>query len=91
MGWKDLNPRITESESAALPLGDTPVYFVFAVSLSQLLYYSTGRNICQPLFSKKSDFFEKSLDITELRGFLSVTISILPSFLTNIHRYSKII
>jgi hypothetical protein len=26
-----------------------------------------------------------------LRGFLSVTISILPSFLTNIHRYSKII
>ena len=24
LGWKDLNPRITESESAALPLGDTP-------------------------------------------------------------------
>ncbi len=26
LGWKDLNPRITESESAALPLGDTPIF-----------------------------------------------------------------
>ena len=23
-GWEDLNPRMAESESAALPLGDTP-------------------------------------------------------------------
>lgn len=24
LGWEDLNPRMTESESVALPLGDTP-------------------------------------------------------------------
>ena len=24
LGWEDLNPRMAESESAALPLGDTP-------------------------------------------------------------------
>ena len=26
LGWKDLNPRMLESESNALPLGDTPLY-----------------------------------------------------------------
>ena len=25
LGWRDLNPRMTESESVALPLGDTPI------------------------------------------------------------------
>ena len=25
LGWLDLNQRMTESESVALPLGDTPV------------------------------------------------------------------
>ena len=25
LGWKDLNPRMWESESHALPLGDTPI------------------------------------------------------------------
>jgi hypothetical protein len=27
LGWEDLNPRMAESESAALPLGDTPKAF----------------------------------------------------------------
>ena len=27
LGWKDLNPRMLESESNALPLGDTPLYW----------------------------------------------------------------
>ncbi len=27
LGWRDLNSRMTESESVALPLGDTPIDF----------------------------------------------------------------
>lgn len=26
LGWRDLNSRMTESESVALPLGDTPIF-----------------------------------------------------------------
>ena len=31
LGWRDLNPRMTESESVALPLGDTPILFLITV------------------------------------------------------------
>ena len=34
-----MNPRITESESAALPLGDTPVYYFERLNHSALLLY----------------------------------------------------
>ena len=30
LGWRDLNPRVAESESDALPLGYTPLYVVSA-------------------------------------------------------------
>ena len=26
LGWRDSNPRVTESKSVALPLGDSPIY-----------------------------------------------------------------
>ena len=31
LGWRDLNSRMTESESVALPLGDTPILFLITV------------------------------------------------------------
>ena len=34
LGWRDSNPRVTESESVALPLGDTPVSQLFCRPLS---------------------------------------------------------
>ena len=33
LGRKDLNPRMVESESTALPLGDAPLYSVLSVFL----------------------------------------------------------
>ena len=27
LGWRDSNPRMTESKSVALPLGDSPIYY----------------------------------------------------------------
>ena len=32
LGWRDLNSRMTESESVALPLGDTPIFFALVLS-----------------------------------------------------------
>ncbi len=28
LGWRDSNPRVTESKSVALPLGDSPLFFI---------------------------------------------------------------
>ena len=28
LGWRDSNPRMTESKSVALPLGDSPIYLL---------------------------------------------------------------
>ena len=42
LGYKDSNLEMTESESVALPFGDSPLSFVlcfFSVSLSDKMYY----------------------------------------------------
>ena len=32
LGWRDLNSRMTESESVALPLGDTPIFLAITTT-----------------------------------------------------------
>ena len=49
LGWKDLNPRITESESAALPLGDTPVFGVLYHSFYIISHFGV---LVNPFFKK---------------------------------------
>ena len=41
LGWRDSNPRMTESESVALPLGDTPLFFLRMLFLQILCLLST--------------------------------------------------
>ena len=50
LGWKDLNPRITESESAALPLGDTPAGIFITGFPRRLDYYITTCCVCKGVF-----------------------------------------
>ena len=50
-GYKDSNLEMTESESGALPFGDTPVSLLISRSRCRLRYYSTVRNKLQALFS----------------------------------------
>lgn len=38
LGWRDLNSRMTESESVALPLGDTPININQACLLYQIVF-----------------------------------------------------
>ena len=54
LGYKDSNLEMTESESVALPFGDTPLSVCFAHKI--LLY--TFRNKKQVLFLKKFKKFK---------------------------------
>ena len=94
LGWKDLNPRITESESAALPLGDTPVFCILLSSSVSFYIISQRKMFVKAFFKfflKKQKFFwpENRRIVrrtVKLPLFLIVTL-----FLTNIHLYSKIL
>ena len=46
-GYKDSNLEMTESESVALPFGDSPV---FAFRLRQVVLYNTLRENASPFF-----------------------------------------
>ena len=52
LGWRESNPRIMESKSNALPLGDSPIYFsvsIISVSITILIYKNikTWANFCE--------------------------------------------
>lgn len=49
LGWPDLNRRMRESKSRALPLGDTPM-LVRRTNAGHTMYYSTEAVILQSLF-----------------------------------------
>ena len=51
-GYKDSNLELTESESVALPFGDSPMCLFFACLIAcDKWYYTTGFLKLQPLFS----------------------------------------
>ena len=49
LGWRDLNSRMTESESVALPLGDTPIdfypYMIANFDVKCNFFYAVKRKI----------------------------------------------
>ena len=51
-GYKDSNLELTESESVALPFGDSPICFVFRLPyrLRRMLLYNSFFSKLQPLF-----------------------------------------
>ena len=49
LGWPDLNRRVRESKSRALPLGDIPLWRTVAESPQQS-YYITQSILCQYFF-----------------------------------------
>ena len=69
LGYKDSNLEMTESESVALPFGDSPLSFVlcfFSVSLSDKMYYIAPLRKMQVFFS---NFFKNFLNLFSGRFF----------------------
>ena len=52
-GYKDSNLELTESESVALPFGDSPICFVFRLPyrLRRMLLYNSFFEIATPFFN----------------------------------------
>ena len=52
-GYKDSNLELTESESVALPFGDSPMCFVFRLPyrLRRMLLYNSFFEIATPFFN----------------------------------------
>ena len=60
-GYKDSNLELTESESVALPFGDSPMCLFFACLIAcDKWYYITGFLKLQPLFSIFFIFYKKT-------------------------------
>ena len=54
LGWKDLNPRMWESESHALPLGDTPLFGSIFKSFSFIKFWLGWLDLNQRMRESKS-------------------------------------
>ena len=70
LGYKDSNLEMTESESVALPFGDSPLYFVLcflSVSLSDKMYYIAPLRKMQVFFS---NFLKKFFNLFSGRFFV---------------------
>ena len=61
-GYKDSNLELTESESVALPFGDSPMCFVFRLPyrLRRMLLYNSFFEIATPFFNFFLFFFKIS-------------------------------
>ena len=82
LGRKDLNPRMVESESTALPLGDAPLYSVFrrfSYLAWRLFNYIIVEYPCQHFFSLKSRFVNQVYLIPQFKFHKS-----------NINKYEKL-
>lgn len=88
LGYKDSNLEMLESESSALPFGDSPSVFCCVLLSLNEGYYNKGQNKMQVLFLKNLFFLKLFLKLFFLCIFRRIISKVFRHITSHIFRYN---